>query len=264
MNRPQIRFDDGASYETYMGVWSQSVGDAFLRWLAPASGWRWVDVGCGNAAFTEMLVERCAAAEVQGIDPAEAQIAFARSRLRAGAPAAFQVGDAQALPWDDARFDAAVMALVIFFVPDPPKAVAEMARVTRPGGSVSAYAWDLLGGGLPYVAMINEMKAMGIALPATPSEEASRLETMRSLWQGAGLVDVETRTIEVQRSFESFERFWEIAQTGPRVAAPLAGMGADERARLRDGVRQRLPAVDAQGRLTYGARANAVKGRVPD
>jgi hypothetical protein len=104
---------------------------------------------------------------------------------------------------------------------------------------------------------------MGIALPAAPSEAASRLETMRSLWQDAGLVDVETRTIEVQRSFESFERFWEIAQTGPRVVARLAQMGDDERARLRDGVRRRLPAVDAQGRLTYRASANAIKGRVP-
>jgi ubiquinone/menaquinone biosynthesis C-methylase UbiE len=263
MNPPPIRFDDGAAYETYMGIWSQSVGDAFLRWLAPAPGWRWLDVGCGNAAFTEMLVERCAPAEVQGIDPAEAQIAFARTRLPAGAPAAFQVGDAQALPWADARFDAAVMALVIFFVPDPAKAVAEMVRVTRPGGSVSAYAWDVLGGGLPYAAMMEEIKAMGIALPAPPSEDASRLETMRSLWQDAGLVNVETRTIEVQRSFESFERFWEIAQTGPRVAARVAQMGEDERAHLRDGLRRRLPSVDAQGRLTYRAWANAIKGRVP-
>jgi hypothetical protein len=121
----------------------------------------------------------------------------------------------------------------------------------------------VLAGGLPYAAMMDEIKAMGIALPAPPSEEASRLETMRSLWQDAGLVNVETRTIEVQRSFESFERFWEIAQTGPRVAARVAQMGEDERAHLRDGLRRRLPSVDAQGRLTYRAWANAIKGRVP-
>ena len=263
MNSPSIRFDDGAAYETFMGVWSQSVGDAFLGWLAPAPGWRWADVGCGNGAFTELLVQRCAAAEVQGIDPAEAQIAFARTRLPAGAPADFHVGDAQALPWADARFDAATMALVIFFVPDPAKAVAEMVRVTRPGGSVSAYAWDLLDGGFPYAALLDEMKAMGIAQPGPPSEEASRLETMRSLWRDAGLLDVETRTIEVRRSFEGFERFWAIAQTGPRVGARIAQMGEEERARLREGVRRRLPAVDAQGRLTLRAWANAVKGRVP-
>jgi SAM-dependent methyltransferase len=262
MNSPPIRFDDGAAYEVYMGVWSQSVGDAFLRWLDPAPGWRWVDVGCGNGAFTELLVERCAPADLQGIDPAGAQIEFARTRLPAGTPVAFHVGDAQSLPWAAARFDASVMALVIFFVPDPAMAVAEMVRVTRPGGNVSAYAWDMLGGGFPYAAMLDEMKAMGVAPPAPPSEDASRLETLRSLWQGAGLVDVETETIAVQRSFESFERYWEIAQTGPRVAARIAQMDEADRARLRDGLRRRLP-VDAQGRLTYGAWANAIKGWVP-
>jgi len=81
MNDPQIRFDDGAAYEDFMGKWSQLAGDTFLQWLAPPPGRRWVDVGCGNGAFTEMLVERCAPIEVQGIDPSEEQVAFARTRL---------------------------------------------------------------------------------------------------------------------------------------------------------------------------------------
>src|SRR2546421_3784265 len=76
----QIRFDDGAAYERYMGKWSQLAGETFLDWLAPKSNLRWLDVGCGNGAFTEMLVERCAPAIVQGIDPSEAQLAYARTR----------------------------------------------------------------------------------------------------------------------------------------------------------------------------------------
>ena len=261
MNSPQIRFDDGAAYETYMGIWSRSVGDRFLSWLAPAPGWRWADVGCGNGAFSELLVERCAPAELQGIDPAEAQISFARQRMPAAVSVAFHVGDAEALPWADDRFDAAVMALVIFFVPDPARGVAEMARVVRPGGSVSAYAWDLPGGGFPYAPMFDEMSAMGVAPPGPPSPEASRLENLRSLWQGAGLVDAATTTIEVQREFESFDRYWEIARTGPRVSARIAQMGDDELERLRESLRRRLP-VDAQGRLTCSARCNVIKGRV--
>ena len=67
----QIRFDDGAAYERFMGVWSQLAGAAFIDWLAPAQGLRWLDVGCGNGAFTELLVERCAPASVDGIDPSE-------------------------------------------------------------------------------------------------------------------------------------------------------------------------------------------------
>ncbi|MGH8795733.1 MAG: class I SAM-dependent methyltransferase, partial [Caldimonas sp.] len=109
----QIRFDDGAAYEDFMGVWSRLAGDTFLQWLAAPAGWRWADVGCGNGAFTELLIERCAPVEVQGIDPSQEQIAYARTRL-ATRPVQLRQGDAMALPYADAAFDAAVMALVIF------------------------------------------------------------------------------------------------------------------------------------------------------
>ena len=161
----QIRFDDGAAYERYMGKWSQLAGETFLDWLAPQSGLRWLDVGCGNGAFTEMLVERCAPVSVQGIDPSEGQLAYARTRP-ASRVAQFRQGDAMALPFPDDTFDAAVMPLVIFFVPDPAKGVAEMARVVCPGGTVTAYAWDMPGGGFPYEALQAEMRGLGVAVPA--------------------------------------------------------------------------------------------------
>src|SRR6266436_3757131 len=114
----QIRFDDGAAYERMMGAWSRLTGEVFLDWLAPPSGLRWIDIGCGSGAFCELLVERCAPVEVHGIDPSEAQLAFARKRP-ASRLAQFRQGDAMALPFPDDSFDAAIMALVIFFVPDP-------------------------------------------------------------------------------------------------------------------------------------------------
>ena len=92
-----------------------------------------------------------------------------------------------ALPFPDDTFDAAVMPLVIFFVPDPAKGVAEMARVVCPGGIVAAYAWDMLGGGFPYEALRAEMRAMGVDVPLPPSPDASRIDAMRDLWTGAGL-----------------------------------------------------------------------------
>src|SRR5215813_13797514 len=140
MAEQQIRFDDGASYERMMGVWSRLAGDVFLNWLKPRSGRRWLDVGCGNGAFTELIVKRFAPAKVHGIDPSEAQLDFARARATTQA-ARFQLGDAMALPFSNDSFDVAVMALVIFFVPDPAKGVAEMARVVGPGGQVAAYVW---------------------------------------------------------------------------------------------------------------------------
>jgi len=259
----QIRFEDGAAYERYMGKWSQLAGEAFLDWLAPTSGLRWLDVGCGNGAFTEMLVERCAPASVHGIDPSEGQLAFARTRP-AGRVAQFRQGDALALPFPDDTFDAAVMPLVIFFVPDPARGVAEMARVVCPGGTVTAYAWDMVGGGgFPYEALHDEMRGLGVTVPVPPSPDASRIDAMLDLWTGAGLESVETREINVQRTFTDFDDYWTTVLGGPSVGPQLAAMASGDLAFLKAQMRARLPA-DAAGHITYSARANAVKGRVPD
>ncbi len=244
-----------------MGKWSQLAGGAFLDWLAPESGVRWLDVGCGNGAFTEMIVDRCAPVSVQGIDPSEAQLAFARTRP-ASRVAQFQRGDAMALPFPDDTFDAAVMPLVIFFVPDPATGVAEMARVVSPGGIVAAYAWDMLGGGFPYAALQAEMRGLGLAVPWPPNPDASRVEAMRDLWTGAGLEAVETREIAVQRTFADADDYWTTVVAGPSVGPSLAAMTSEDLKRLKARMGAHLPA-DAGGRITYGARANAVKGRVP-
>jgi hypothetical protein len=157
----------------------------------------------------------------------------------------------------------AVMPLVIFFVPDPPKGVAEMARVVCPGGTVAAYAWDMVGGGLPYEALQAEMREMGVAVPVPPSPGASRIEAMRDLWKGAGLDAVETREITVQRTFADFDDYWTTILGGATVGPQLAAMAPEDLARLQARMRARLLA-DAAGRITYGARANAVKSRVPE
>ena len=106
MPAEQFRFDNGAAYERHMGTWSRFAGDVFLDWLAPKPGLHWVDVGCGNGAFSERIVERCAPAEVQGIDPSEAQVAAARQKISA-TQVEFSLGDAMTLPYDDGRFDVA-------------------------------------------------------------------------------------------------------------------------------------------------------------
>jgi SAM-dependent methyltransferase len=261
MHTNQIRFNDGATYEQYMGKWSQLAGKTFLDWLAPKPGLRWLDVGCGNGAFTEMLVERCAPALVQGIDPSEGQLAFARTRP-VSRFAQFRQGDAMALPFPDDTFDAAVMPLVIFFVPDPAKGVAEMARVVRPGGLITAYAWDMFGGGFPYEALQVEMRGMGVTVAVPPSPDASRIDAMRDLWTSAGLDAAETREITVQRTFADFDDYWTTILGGPSVSPKLATMASDDLALLKARMRARLT-TDATGRITYSARANAVKGRVP-
>lgn len=258
----QIHFSDGAAYERYMGKWSQLVGEAFLDWLAPPSGLRWLDVGCGSGAFTEMLVERCAPVSIEGIDPSEGQLSFARVRPALHV-AQFRQGDAMALSFPDNAFDVAVMPLVIPFVPNPAKGVAEMARVVCPGGIVTAYIWDMFGGGFPYEALQVEMRGLGVPVPVPPSLGVARIDVLRVLWSDTGLVAVKPREITVQRTFVDFDDYWTTVLGGPSVGPGLAAMTEENLGLLKSRMRARL-APEASGRMTCNARAIAVKGRVPD
>lgn len=254
-------FSDGKVYERMMGRWSKRVGVQFLDWLDAPKGLNWLEVGCGNGAFTEELIAHTAPRAVSAIDPSEGQLAFARTR-QAAKLAQFRLGDAQAVPFPDDSFDAAVMALVITFIADPAKAVGELARAVRPGGIVATYMWDIAGGGLPLAPVGRALKAMGKDY-ARVSEAAARRETMQALWQGAGLQAVETRVIRITVNFTSFDEFCEsnLVPIGP-AGQVIAKMSPAETEQLRAHLRNLLP-IAADGSIAYEAFANAVKGRVP-
>lgn len=262
MTASERLFTDGTAYERLMGRWSRRVGADFLAWLAPPGGLHWLDVGCGNGAFTEELMAHCAPAAMTAIDPSGEQLAYARTRPGIGL-AQFHLGDAQDLPFAPASFDAAAMALVIAFVPDPQKAVAEMARVVRPGGLVAAYMWDLRGGGVPTSPVAAAARTLGVAPSMQPNAEAARCEVMEEMWRGAGLAAVETTTLKIPVSYPGFDDFWEsnTLPVGP-TGKMIAGLPPETRAAIRDLLREQMrPGPD--GRISYEARANAVKGKVP-
>jgi len=183
-----IRFEDGDAYDRGMGPWSRLAGQFFLDWLSPHPDLRWLDVGCGSGAFTGLIMERYSPAEVQGIDPSEGQLATARGRYGTR-NVTFCRGDAMALPFKPRHFDAAVMALVIFFISDPAKGAAEMARVVRPGGWVGAYAWDVLGGGFPFDPIWEETRAAGVAPLLPPNPSAGKLQSLRPIVDSRGTGD---------------------------------------------------------------------------
>lgn len=254
---PVQRFDDGKAYEDYMGAWSRLVGEAFLPWLGAVSGQRWADIGCGNGCFTEQILDLAAPASVDGLDPSAAQLAEAEARLR-GRPATLHRGDAMAMPFADGAFDVVAMALVIHFVPDPVRGVAEMVRVARPGGLLATYVWDLPGGGSPFGALPTALAEFGLAMPRPPSPGVTPLPALEALWRDGGLEAVEARSFTVQRRYPDFETYWSTWQAGPqRIEVPPAQVPA---------LRRRLCALlgcDESGPFTVPGRASAVRGRVP-
>lgn len=261
MTQTRLMFGDGAAYERLMGRWSQRVGTPFLDWLAPEPGQHWLDVGCGNGAFSEVLVARAAPARLTGLDPSEGQIAYASMRP-ALSGSSFHIGDAQALPFAEAAFDAATMALAISFVPEPARAAAEMARVTKPGGSVSTYMWDLPGG-LPLAPLFDALQAIGRPGAMPPSADVSSRAALEALWRGAGLTGVETDVITIQVDFADFEDFWTSStlRIGPQARA-VADLSEAEREAARAHLQASLP-IAPDGSISYACTANAVKGRRP-
>ena len=257
MSGQTMQFVDGKSYETMMGLWSAEVGNAFLDWLDVPAGKRWIDVGCGNGASTELLVRRVGPAHIEALDPSAQQLDFARQRHQSGV-ASFRVGTADDLPFPDDSFDAALMALVVFFVPDAKAAVAEMARVVQRGGRVAAYAWDILGGGFPYETTHKAMTASGLKPILPPHPEAADLAALEKLWNAAGLADVTTKTIEVSRVYKTFDDYWTVSISAPGIGQVLNQLNAQDVAV----VRSRAQEMTGQGPVTIKARAHAVKGTV--
>jgi ubiquinone/menaquinone biosynthesis C-methylase UbiE len=252
-------FTDADAYELAMGKWSRVAGLEFLDWLAPPAGLRWLDVGCGGGAFTDLIVNRISPQSVAGVDPAEDQIAFAKSRSGHG-HVDYRVGDALDLPFQDSAFDTAVMALVIAFLPDRAKAIAEMQRVVRPGGTVATYIWDLPGGGFTQQPLLD---ALGLNQEKMPGYADSASGPLRQLFEAADLQEVESRTIHVEMKFRDFDEFWS-TQTGfpSTPVRALRQMSESEVERIKASLRNDLP-TDPEGRIAYFAWANAVGGRKP-
>jgi len=186
------------------------VAGEFVAWLGLPPGEQWLDVGCGTEALSQVTRERGAPEWVSGIDASEGFVAYARRRVVDGR-CDFRVGSAQALPVADVEFGVAVAGLVLNFIPDKAKAVAEMKRATRGAGTVAAYDWDYAG---EMQMMRHFWNAAGALDPtAVELDEGRRFPTchpdpLADLFRGAGQREVETRAIEVPTVFKDFEDYW--------------------------------------------------------
>ncbi len=259
----KITFNAADDYERYMSVWSRAVGEKFLAWLDPPKDARWLDAGCGTGAFSEMIVQRCAPRSVTGIDPSAEQISFARNKIPG---VTFQVADAMSLPFDDGAFDIVVSALVLHFIPDRAKAIAEMKRVLRPGGIVAAYTWERTATAefAPYAPMVHEIRTLGVDPTMSPLVPEQTPEGMQAALKAAGFADIVVSKIEADRTFPTFEDYWQtqllaFSPTGKTIAK----LDDSQRKTLQDKMRAALPAA-RDGSITYSSRAAACKARKPN
>ena len=139
----KVEWACGDAYEPYVGRWSRLVAREFLSWLGLPEGLRWLDVGCGTGGLSRSILGLASPREVRGTDPSEGYVAYARQHVIDNR-VSFEVGDAQALPYEAESFDAVVSGLVLNFVPEPASALSEMFRVTGAGGTVAIYGAQYL------------------------------------------------------------------------------------------------------------------------
>ena len=252
----------GAAYEPYVGRWSRAVAHEFLAWLAVPGGSRWLDVGCGTGALTATILDVTNPLAVTGIDASEGFAAYAREQI-GDERAEFRQADAQALPFPDDDFDASVSGLVLNFLPDPARGLAEMARVTRPGGVVAVYVWDYAG---EMQLMRHFWDAAAALDPAAVNlDEGRRFPIchpgpLEQHFTEAGLSDVQVRAIDIPTTFRDFDDYWSpfLGGQGPAPSYTMS-LSEAQRVALRERVRDGLPIAE-DGTIRLMARAWAASG----
>jgi ubiquinone/menaquinone biosynthesis C-methylase UbiE len=259
---------DGDGYERQMGRWSRRLAPLFIDFAGISEGEHVLDVGCGTGSLAFTLSQNLNVRNISAIDFSPIYIEHAK-RLNKDPRVQFQVGDACALPFEDAAFDHCASLLVLAFIPQADLAVREMRRVTRPGGIVAGSMWDARGGLImsrifwDTAAMLDqravERRAKAYSRPMTRPGDLARA------WRDAGFSDVENGTITIRMDFASFEDFWTPMEgkDGP-FAEYVSTLSIEGICKLRDAVRLAYLDGEIDGARSYAATAWVVKGRVPE
>jgi SAM-dependent methyltransferase len=249
-------------YDRLVGRYSPQLAAALIDFAGVEAGMRALDVGCGPGALTGALAQRLGAASVCAADPSE-PFALACRERHPGVEVV--VAPAEALPFADGAFDAALSQLVVNFMTDAEAGVRELARVTAPGGIVASCVWD-------YAGEMTLLRAFWDAAREVDPERAAAADEavvmrwctegeLATLWDAAGLQDVRSASLTVSASYDDFEDLWAPLPTGIAPSGAFcASLDEERRAALHDAYRRRLGAGDTPFELT--ARAWAVAGTV--
>ncbi len=255
---------EASGYDQLMGRWSRKLAPRFVEFAGVADGERILDVGCGTGSLTFELARHDGLKEIQAIDFSRVFVAAAKSR-NADARVVIQQADATALPFEDRSFDRAMALLVLHFVPEAAKAIAEMCRVVRPGGVVAAVVWDHLGGMtgmrmvLDTVAALSEagrqLRSKYVFQPMTQPGE------MRQAFIEQGLEQVEQDQLLLRMDYENFDEFWAPFSAGEGSIGKFVGtLGRDELGRVTAAVRDAYEAGRPDGPRSFASLAWACRG----
>ena len=256
-------FHNAEAYEQFMGRWSRRLAPLLIRFGGLSDGDRVLDVGCGTGSLAFSVPEITNVEAVTGIDLTPDFVAFAQARA-ADPRISFQLADARDLPFDDDAFDRAFSLLVLHFLPDAERAVAEMRRVVRPGGTVAAAVWDNYGG-QPHTRMLWD-----IAGTLDPSVEPPLFRPMTApgemaaVWRELGLLEVEQTSLMIRTEFTCFDDYW-----GPFVRGEgphgqyVARLSDTARATLQEHMRRAYLAKRPDGPRSFANIAWACRGTVP-
>jgi SAM-dependent methyltransferase len=252
----------GAAYERFMGRWSGPVAAEFLAWLALPPNGRWLDVGCGTGALSALIGQTAVPQSLTGVDFSTGFINFARQRLTEEIYD-FRVGSALDLPVENGVFDTAVSGLAFNFFPEPEKALAEMVRAVKPGGTVALYVWNYSGG----MEMLRCFwdAATTLDKQAAELDEGGRFsicrpEALRTLFNLGGLSDVHLKGLETAAVFREFDDYWQpfLDRNGP-APAYVASLTPTQQDNLSDHLRRQLP-TNPDGSIQLTNKAWAVCG----
>ena len=250
-----MSFDVAAeAYDRFMGRYSAPLSPQLADLAGVRAGQRVLDVGCGPGALTAELVGRVGAGAVSAVDPSEPFVEAVAAR---NPGVTVRRATAEDLPFADGEFDAALAQLVVHFMADPVAGLAEMARVTRPGGIVAGCVWDHAGANGPLADFWAAARVLDPDVRDESHLAGVREGHLAELMRRAGLRDVAEATLSVSVEHASFEGWWAPFTEGVGPAGSfVAGLSPERRADLRDLCRARLPAFP----FVQTARAWAARG----